>query len=199
MSEFSNRRTFTGLDWFGLISGLIGLSADVITLAVFVRVIKVSNEGTLALYPTTFAFWIIILVVLSYTILILNFYTRRVLLNRQRRKQKHLSYTKTESIDKGVLAITLLVGIPLLVLHLIVLFYMMSERLHQTSPNDLKIFFGSDSATRLVFRFGLRWFLLAPLLSFVICTGLHLIAGQIHSALSVEEEPSLDEILLRKY
>lgn len=188
MTEFSNRRTFTGLDWFGLISGLIGLSADVIALAVFVRVITVSNEGTLALYPSTFALWIIILVVLSYTILILNFYARRVLLNRQRRKQKRLSYTKTESIDKGVFAITGLVGIPLLVLHLIVLFYMMSERLHQTSPSDLKVFFGSDSATQLVFHFGSRWFLLAPLLSILICLGLHLVAEQIHSALSEEDE-----------
>src|SRR5215213_7487285 len=185
MSAFSNRRTFTGL-----ITGLIGLSADLLALAVFFR-ITASNEGTLALYPSTFAFWIIILVVLSYTILILNFYTRRVLLNRHRRKQKFLSYTKTRYIENAVFAITGLVGILLLLPHLIVLFYIISERLHQTGASDLEFFFGSDNATGLVFYIGSRWFLLAPLLSFLICLSLHLVAEQIHSAVSEEED--LDE------
>jgi hypothetical protein len=120
--------------------------------------------------------------------LIVSFYARGVLVSKHRRKSNFLSYKKERSIDNGVFAFTALVGVPLFLLHLILLFYMMGERLHGTNAEHLERFFGSSDATRIVFNIGLRWFLLAPLITFAFCGFLHLIAEKIYLALDEDSE-----------
>lgn len=120
---------------FGLISGVVGLVADVIGLAALIKFLP--NFQVVSSDRQTFPFlilWLITFIGISYSVFIFNYYFLRTKLRQNEAKlneaMQNLSsdifsfgLEKENEIKKGIEIVTSLVTIPLYFLHFLILYY----------------------------------------------------------------------------
>lgn len=108
-----------GLEWFGLISGSIGLIVDVVALASIMRGFGTESFGIDNLTMSTIAFASVF-----YTAVIIGFYTRRVLCVHGRQKFPGATLTREDymRIRRSSLTVTYIVAAPLLAVTSFMLF-----------------------------------------------------------------------------
>jgi hypothetical protein len=100
----------SGLDWFTLSTGIIGLGADIVTLASLTRL------GSLTKVTQT-VFWIITPVGILYTTIILSFYALRIAVVRYLEAYGTLSEQMLDKIRTGGWVCAQVIGTPLLMLY----------------------------------------------------------------------------------
>jgi hypothetical protein len=113
MSMKKDLYIMTRLDWFALLSGIIGLLADIITIC-SVAFLKPSPTMT----PTVI--WILVPFLILYTTIVLSCYARRVAVVRHLATRQKMTEEVFRRIDKGGKMIAKAVGTPLLLLYGIV-------------------------------------------------------------------------------
>src|ERR1043165_4736287 len=107
MNETTNLRRLSGFEWFGLLSGIIGLVADTYTLAsVFARTQNILPSSPQPTVILPVHMWLAIFCSIIYTLFILSFYARRVFCIRYRREKGNLSSYSVERIESGALVST---------------------------------------------------------------------------------------------
>lgn len=131
----------SGLDWFALCTGLIGLAADLVTIGSLAR-----SDGSYHMAPTTV--WVIVPILIIYTTIILSFYTRRIALVR------HYSVLTIslqgssdrinifDRINKGGRAIAFAIGAPLQLLYGVCIFISFGDRADMGNFSILMVVFG---------------------------------------------------------
>ena len=168
-------------EWFGLVSGIVGLTADIFSLSSLFRHSQLPDSGGQSL---TFTTWITVLLVILYTILILSFYIRRRMIQRLEENKKYrFDFEKKEHIENGIMIFTCLIGIPLLVLHSFFLYDIMRESLMALDVAQLKQLTGYSQIERVMFRYGFGFIIISPLFSWVLCILMERIANAIYSAI----------------
>lgn len=110
MNKESQQNKMSGLDWFALSTGVIGLGADLITL------VSLTQLGSLTTETTTIV-WIITPIGILYTTIILSFYARRIAVVRYLEAYGTLSAQMLNVINTGGLICAQVVGTPLLLLY----------------------------------------------------------------------------------
>ncbi|MET0626581.1 MAG: hypothetical protein ABW250_26840 [Pyrinomonadaceae bacterium] len=103
MNEIQPRESLTRFDWFGIISGVIGLIADVIAIS---SVLIMSQKGQ----DVSTALWLISFVGIIYTTFVVSFYARRVFTANHKLKGGELTPKSQKTIDSGSAALTIVVG-----------------------------------------------------------------------------------------
>jgi len=117
----------SGLDWFVLSTGVIGIVADIVTIASATRL-----DGSYRVTPL--AIWVIAPILIIYSTIILSFYARRIALVRYLNAYGTLSEQMFNRIDYGGTLCSQIVGIPLLLLYFVSL---------DLSFGDQNTFFGN--------------------------------------------------------
>ena len=110
MAKNDHHNRMSGLDWFALSTGLIGLVADFITIAALVRL-----DGSHYVAPVVI--WVVAPVLIMYTTIILSFYARRISLIRHISIKPLLSQEVLNKINKGGIVSAQIIGTPLLLLY----------------------------------------------------------------------------------
>ena len=111
------RRRLTKVRTFAVASGIIGLTADVITITSLFRANTFIRTGQ-APIPTAGAFvWIASLVLLVYTVVVIGVYVRVYLTRRHR---EHLNESR-ERRERGATAITYMLAVPAFTFYLVLL------------------------------------------------------------------------------
>ncbi|MDQ3816364.1 MAG: hypothetical protein M3362_01580 [Acidobacteriota bacterium] len=87
------------------------------------------------------------------------------------------------SVESGVLTITMLIGMPLFLFHFILLFYVITQNVGGLDPYLLKKLMSETDSASAVLSIGVRWFVIAPLLSFVMCGLMDSLAKVLYSSL----------------
>jgi hypothetical protein len=100
----------TRFDWFALLSGIIGLLADIITIC-SVALLKPSSRMTPAVI------WILVPFLILYTTIALSCYARRVAVVRHLATRQKMTEEVFRRIDKGGKMVAKVVGTPLLLLY----------------------------------------------------------------------------------
>ncbi len=112
-------KELTALDWFGLISGIVGFVVDIVALSK-ISTFQSSSQGSSQ--SISIIGWIFLFVVMAYTIFICGFYARRVLAARNYGASRTLSFGQYERVEKGAQVFVYLVGITLSVFFFTILF-----------------------------------------------------------------------------
>jgi hypothetical protein len=102
-------KELTALDWFGLISGIVGFVVDIYALSK-IFTFPSSSEGV------SITGWIVLFFVMVYTIFICSFYARRVLAARNYAQSRPMSAAQYERIERGATTFVYVVWIPLFVI-----------------------------------------------------------------------------------
>jgi hypothetical protein len=102
-TESYNLKKLTRFDWFGITSGVIGLTADAITII------------SLKPQATSITIWIVSFLGIIYSTLIASFYARRIFSSKHKSQTGSLSSKQTWIINDGASALSAAVGVPLLV------------------------------------------------------------------------------------
>jgi hypothetical protein len=110
MKNNDQHHQLSGLDWFALSTGLIGLVADFVTIASLVRL-----DGSH--YSVSTVTWVVTPVLIMYTTIVLSFYARRIALVRHMKIKPLLSLEAYERIRKGGVVSAHTIGTPLLLLY----------------------------------------------------------------------------------
>jgi hypothetical protein len=110
MNKERQQNTMSGLDWFALASGIIGLVADIITL------VSLNQLGSLTKLAQT-TIWMIAPIGILYTTIILNFYALRIAVVRYLKAYGTLSEQMLIKIREGGRICAQVVGTPLLLLY----------------------------------------------------------------------------------
>lgn len=107
------QRSLSGLEWFGLVSGVIGLTVDAYTLASFVPLL--SDIGSRPSPTPSLAFWAMAFLSILYTSVVLGFYLRRF--GRVRHMQQHDEWQHVDfaRVERAALSLTAVVVVPLLI------------------------------------------------------------------------------------
>lgn len=100
----------SGLDWFALCTGLIGLVADFVVIASLPRLHDSYHTA-----PTVI--WVVTPALIMYTTIVLSFYVRRIALVRHLEANATLSGQAFYKINKGGVVAAHAVGTPLLLLY----------------------------------------------------------------------------------
>jgi hypothetical protein len=100
-------KKLTSLDWFGIVTGLIGLIVDVIALSAIFSLPQ-SKE-----YTFNTSLWLLAATSLIYTITVISVYARRVFCIRYRGRVRSLSIEKVAKIERGVTGIIFGIGLPI--------------------------------------------------------------------------------------
>ena len=108
-----NWRTLSSLDWFGIISGSIGLIVDIIALSSIL--ILSSTEAS----NISIGIWLLAAFTIIYTTIIVGFYSRRFFCIRHRDRSKILTSRQYDRIENGSLSAIIVVGGPLIIAYLI--------------------------------------------------------------------------------
>jgi hypothetical protein len=179
---------------FGLVAGIIGLIADIISLSTLVIV---SQNSQVSLSPniqlSSFIIWLITFFGISYTVFIASYYTHRITIGKYEERIKRASkrnlihssvnsYKRKERMHKGVETITYLIGIPLYFLHFILLYYIVRENIIVMDSVTLKRFLGETNTTNALFRFGGAIALLGVAVSVGMTLLMYISAETIHKA-----------------
>jgi hypothetical protein len=127
MTESSNLKKLTKFDWFGIASGIIGLIADAITIFS----LKPQN--------TSLSIWIVSFLGIIYSILIASFYARRIFTSKHKNQTANLSSRQILKINDGAAALTVAVGMPLLVAFFFVVTWAIGE-MSPTATVEDKVF-----------------------------------------------------------
>lgn len=183
MSEQQESKGLSKLEWFGLISGLVGLSADIITLSALFKHSQSQANISVPTVQLTFSLWLLLFFGISYAVLIASFYARRILIKKRRMLVRRFPNRRRGSVESGVLTITLLIGMPLFLFHFILLFHVISQNIGGLDPPLLKKLMSETDSASAIVSIGARWFILAPLLSFVMCGLMDSLAKVLYSSL----------------
>ncbi len=109
----------SGLDWFALSTGIIGLGADIVTLAALTRL------GSLPKVTQT-VFWIVTPIGILYTTIILSFYALRIAVVRYLEANGTLTEQMLDKIRTGGWMCAQVVGTPLVMLYSVSLILFLS-------------------------------------------------------------------------
>ncbi len=111
MVKSEESKNFTGLDWFTVVTGIIGLVSNIITLAsLFIGVQKAEAVHSEKATGISTAIWILIFFTIVYTTSIVSFYARRLFSKRHKRKRGNLSQRSYDQIEFGAGAVTVIFG-----------------------------------------------------------------------------------------
>jgi hypothetical protein len=99
------KRKISKVDQFGIAAGLIGLIADFSSLSALSQ--NPSEESHLTLFN-----WITVFMLILYSTMIINFFVRRSLFRRFRRRISE--FDKIKEIELSILCLTLLVCLPVM-------------------------------------------------------------------------------------
>ena len=129
----SNRRLTQGLnsiDKFGIVTGLIGLVADCVSLGSLFAISKSAQNPS-------FYIWLLVLLSIVYSIALVNFYARRYFRRRNLKNSLELSSASYRYIEKGTQSVTYLIGLPILICYFILAFFVDNNLFF----DDISIFF----------------------------------------------------------
>lgn len=105
----NQKQHLSSFDRFGLVSGIIGLLADVIALStIFVQL--QSSQGVPQIGVVV---WIVAALSIVYTTLVISIYARRFFTSKQRRPGYTVTVAGYATIERGARAVTMAVGISL--------------------------------------------------------------------------------------
>jgi hypothetical protein len=191
MSQPPEPGRLSRLEWFGLISGLIGLAADCVTLLALLRDVQNSHISlTPSLNITSFSLWLITFFGVAYTVLIFSYYTRRVLMRKYTLYRKRVPISmyeikqkKRKATRRAISAITTLVGVPLFLLHFLLLFYIVKEQIFSLDSEHLNRFIGERDATSAIQIIGAMWLIFSPIFAYVMTAVMEYLANTIYTAL----------------
>lgn len=107
MNKDGNR--MSGLEWFAVLSGVIGLVADFVTIGSMIHSGSPSTK-----YPTVI--WFLVSTLILYTTIVLSFYARRIAVVRHKSAHGKLSEDMFWKIEKGSKMVAKLIGTPLILL-----------------------------------------------------------------------------------
>lgn len=189
MSQAPKPEGLRKLEWFGLVSGLVGLIADGITLLTLF-----SNVQNSHISPTpnfniiSFNLWLITFFGISYTVLIASYYIRRILKRKYWQYRKRVSALavsdkRRRATERAITAITSLVAMPLFLLHFLLLFYIIRGYIISLDAEQLNRLVGERDATSVIHLLGGAWVILSPLISYIITISLEQLADTIYTAL----------------
>lgn len=107
--------SLTKLEWFGLVSGVIGLVADVYSLSqIFTASKNTSSATTQGLLAINTQIWILVLLSIIYTVFIFAFFSRRIFSLRHISADGVLSDENYGRIEAGAKSLTRILGMTLL-------------------------------------------------------------------------------------
>lgn len=115
MNQPASQKTMSGLDKFGLISGIIGLTADVLALAAVFQTQQQQPQGV------SVNVWLLIFLLSIYAILIISFYFRKASAEKARREVTSAHIREYQRVEKGARRLTKGIGTPLFTVY----FYML--------------------------------------------------------------------------
>lgn len=124
MKNNDQHNGLSGLEWFALSTGLLGLVADFVTIASLA-----SFDSSHHVTPTVI--WVVTPVLIMYTITVLSFYARRIALIHHMKANPLLSREAYEKIHQGGVVSAQAIGTPLLLLYGVCLI------LSFTSPDEI--------------------------------------------------------------
>jgi hypothetical protein len=87
------------------------------------------------------------------------------------------------AVQRGAATITYLIGIPLFLLHFLLLFYMIRENIVGIDPIHLERLMGESNTTDAIHSIGVSWVVFAPLVSVVMTMLMDGVSDTIYSAL----------------
>jgi hypothetical protein len=119
-TEQPDQSRLSNIDKFGLGTGLIGLVADVVSLAGLFT-FSSSAQGT------PIPIWIFVLISLIYSIAATNFYARRYFCKRVIRRNERLSRQELRRVEEGTASVTALISFPTLIAYFTFAFFAESE------------------------------------------------------------------------
>jgi hypothetical protein len=189
MSQTPEPGRLSKLEWFGLISGLIGLVADGITLlTLFSNVQNTHISLAPSFNVTSFNLWLISFFGVAYTVLIVSYYIRRILMRRYMRYRKRVSVSEVsqkrrEETKRAISVITALIGVPLFLLHFLLLFYIIREQIVGLDPEHLDRLMGERDATDAMQLIGGVWLFISPLIAYAMTMIMETFASSIYTAL----------------
>jgi hypothetical protein len=143
MKNNDQHNKLSGLDWFALSTGLIGLVADFVTIASLVHF-----DGSHYVAPTIIL--VVTPVLIMYTTIVLSFYTRRIALVRHMNTNPLLSWEVYEKIRKGGVVSAQTIGTPLLLLYGVCLILSFARPDNISAGIVMLIFFGTPGAMIVV-------------------------------------------------
>jgi hypothetical protein len=131
----------SGLDWFALSTGVIGLVADFVTIASLIRL-----DGSY--HKTPAVIWLIAPILILYTTIVLSFYTRRIAVVRHLETNGLLSHEMVDRIENGGMMSAKAIGIPLLLLYgVYLILYLFNDTAYPTGGFIMMfLFFGAGGA-----------------------------------------------------
>jgi hypothetical protein len=133
----------SGLDWFALSTGVIGIIADVVTIASLARLDRSYQAA-----PT--AIWVIAPILIIYSTIILSFYARRIALVRHLEAYGMLSEQMFFRINRGGNICAQVIGTPLLLLYGVSLVLFFGDRNDFIASILSVLFFGTIGAIFLM-------------------------------------------------
>jgi hypothetical protein len=146
-------------DWFGIISGIIGLIADVISLSTLFIVSKGNQDSQNQTNSgISFGVWIASFLMILYTILIASFYSRRLFAMKHKAKNINLDAYRKGMIEKGARGFTYIFGFPFMQAYMIALLFALTSLIPPSPIRDEKV------AAIMIFVGGLSMGL-----SFLVC------------------------------
>jgi len=119
MSTTKKSNGLSWLDWFGIVTGGIGLIADGISLSALFSASNRANQS-----ENVSAWLIISFLAIIYTIGMVGFFSRRFFVTRNSKRQKR-SRTKAnfyKIVERSTLILCLLIGLPLIMAYLVSVF-----------------------------------------------------------------------------
>jgi uncharacterized membrane protein len=121
MAQSINEKELTRYDLFGIVTGIIGLIADAITLAALFKVSQDASDTSPQYLKSTTAFlWMFSFLCIVYTTLIAGFYIRRLFTARHRLASTEVQRKRTSIIYDGASALTYTIGMPLFLVYSLV-------------------------------------------------------------------------------
>ncbi len=167
MSTDQPIQKLSNLDKFSIVTGIIGLLADCISLG---GVFVISKRSQTA----SFHIWILVLLTIIYSIALINFYSRSYFHKRSLLEYQEAKTRKYRRIERGTQSITILIGFPLLICYFTLAFFV---------NNDL--FFDEFFAYPYMHSIRLpitRGLLYGTIVAAIVCTFSHEIARNIYKA-----------------
>jgi hypothetical protein len=110
------------VDQFSIGTGLIGLVADVVSLASLFAISRSNNTENPPLH-----IWLLVLISIIYSVAAINFCTRRYFHKRSLENIQELTLPQIRRIEKATLTFTYLVNIPILISYFVFAFLEISS------------------------------------------------------------------------
>jgi hypothetical protein len=149
--QTEGKKRLSPLDWFGLVSGILGLVADIIALLSVFAFVSPASATQNANLPGFV--WVFILSSIFYTHIILCFYVRRYFHLREERLNTNIfpntrseKQKRQDKIEEGMILIEMLVSAPVFIVLIFITFSSDSSSSSDSSGIIMPILFGFAAA-----------------------------------------------------